>query len=75
MIPPVERPAAQRTMTLDPAALAAGAALGLTASTPRAVHERLLPLLRDDLDFARTLRVQLDAARATILGPEGRRRG
>jgi hypothetical protein len=59
---------------LDPAAVAAGNALGLTASTPREVHERLLPLLGDDLDFARVLRVQLDAARASILGRPGRDR-
>jgi hypothetical protein len=63
MIGPTGRPT---RITLDPAALAAGMALGLTTSTPRSVHERLLPLLGPDLDFARTLRVQLDAARASI---------
>jgi hypothetical protein len=59
---------------LGPAAVAAGTALGLTAATPREVHERLLPLLGDDLDFARVLRVQLDAARASIFGRPARGR-
>jgi hypothetical protein len=54
-------------LALDAAALAASReALGLTASTPREVHERLLPLIGDDLDFARVLRVQLEAARVSI---------
>ena len=60
---------------LDAAAVAAGTALGLTASTPREVHERLLPILGDDLDFARVLRVQLDAARESITGRPARGRG
>ena len=47
-------------------------ALGLTASTPREVHERLLPLIGDDLDFARVLRVQLEAARVSIGSRPGR---
>ncbi len=62
-------------VVLDPAALAAGTALGLTASTPREIHERLLPLLGNDLDFARVLRVQLDAARESISGRPARARG
>jgi hypothetical protein len=53
-------------IVLDPAAVAAGMALGFTTSTPREIHERLLPLLGNDLDFARVLRVQLDAARESI---------
>jgi hypothetical protein len=62
-------------VVLDPAAIAAGTALGLTTSTPREVHERLLPLLGNDLDFARVLRVQLDAARESISGRPTRARG
>jgi hypothetical protein len=62
-------------LVLDPAAVAAGAALGLTASTPREVHERLLPLLGNDLDFARVLRIQLDAARESISARPARARG
>jgi hypothetical protein len=54
-------------LAVDAAAIAASReALGLTASTPREVHERLLPLIGDDLDFARVLRVQLEAARVSI---------
>ena len=62
-------------VVLDPAAVAAGTALGLTASTPREVHERLLPLLGNDLDFARVLRVQLDAAREEFSARPSRMRG
>ena len=67
-------PARPARIAADPAIAAVGSALGLTSSTPRAVHERLLPLLADDVDFARILRTQLDAARASILG-EAKARG
>jgi hypothetical protein len=70
-----EGPGRVRRIVLDPAAVAAGTALGLTTSTPREIHERLLPLLGNDLDFARILRVQLDAARESISGRPTRARG
>ena len=61
-------------LALDPAAVAAGTAIGLSPSAPRAIQERLLPLLGDDLDFARVLRVQLDAARESIAARPARLR-
>ena len=41
---------------------------GLPAATPRRVRERLQPFFAADPDFATTLRLQLDLARAEILG-------
>jgi hypothetical protein len=40
--------------------------LGLPATTPRIVVDRLRPFFQADPDFAAGLRVQLDAARAEI---------
>jgi hypothetical protein len=40
--------------------------LGLPATTPRIVVERLRPFFLADPDFATSLRLQLDAARAEI---------
>jgi hypothetical protein len=43
------------------------AEFGLPASTPRIVVERLRPFFLADPDFATSLRLQLDAARAELL--------
>ena len=40
----------------------------LPAATPRRIRERLEPFFAADPDFATTLRLQLDVARAEILG-------
>jgi hypothetical protein len=47
-------------------ALSAAARFGLPLTTPRIVVERLGPFLLADPDFASSLRLQLDAARAEL---------